>query len=252
MRLAVCIAYDGTRFHGSARQPGLTTVEGSIIDQLREMEVIESEDTARFQVASRTDAGVNAAGNVVAFDTEMAPDSVVSGLAYGLEDIWPLWFALVDENFMPRYAQRKTYRYYLPDKGYDRKAMQQAARLFEGKHDFSAFARLDGRSPTRNIERVTLTGDEVLMIDTTGSSFLWQQVRRMVAALMKVGCGELPMIGIQNALQQPSGHDFGLAPPEQLLLLAVEYKDMPTWQKAPGEAQLRSRLHSLRVRLHMY
>ena len=252
MRLAVSIAYDGTRFRGSARQPGVATVEGSIIDRLREMEAIESTEAGRFQAASRTDAGVSAAGNVVAFDTEMRPDSVVNGLAYGLEDVWPLRYAVVDDDFTPRHARRKTYRYYLYDEGYDWKAMQQAAHFFEGMHDFSAFARLDGRSPLRSIERVILNGGEVLTIDVTGSSFLWQQVRRMVAAVIQVGRGDLSVMVIQEALQHPAGQDFGLASPEQLLLLAVEYPDTPAWRKAPGVEKLKERLHSLQARRHMY
>jgi tRNA U38,U39,U40 pseudouridine synthase TruA len=91
-----------------------------------------------------------------------------------------------------------------------------------------------------------------LTIDVTGGSFLWQQVRRMVAAVRQVGRGELLAMVIQDALKQPAGQDFGLASPEQLLLLAVEYPNTSAWQEAPGAVALKKRLHSFQMRMHMY
>lgn len=252
MRLALRIAYDGTCFHGSARQPSVATVEGAIIEQLIEMDAIDSAADAKFQAASRTDAGVSAAGNVVAFDTDMAPGSVASGLAHGLAHIWPLRYAIVDEGFAPRHAVRKTYRYYLYDSGYDREAMRQAAGYFEGRHDVSAFARLDGRSPVREIEQVAIDGDAILAIDVVGKSFLWQQVRRMVAGLEQVGRGTLRPGTIRDALQQPAGQDFGIVAPEQLLLLDIEYGVALVWNEAPRVGYLEARLQEVQLRMQMY
>ncbi len=252
MRLALRVAYDGTCFYGSARQPDVPTVEGTILERLMEMDAVEGADEARFQAASRTDAGVSAAGNVVAFDTGMPPRSVVNALAYGLACIWPLYYAAVDDDFKPRHTLRKTYRYYLYNEGYDREAMDAAARCFEGSHDFSAFARLDGRSPVREIHRVDVTGDDILAIDVVGRSFLWQQVRRMVAALQQVGRGELPAGVIGEVLQHPAGRDFGLAAPERLLLLDIEYGRPLAWMNAPGRERLVEQLHAVQVRGRMY
>jgi len=251
-RLAFRVAYDGTRFHGSARQPAIVTVEGAIIKRLIDMDAIESAEGSRVQMASRTDAGVSAAGNVVAFDTDMAPGSVASGLAYGLNDIWPLRYAVVDDGFRPRHAVRKTYRYYLVDEGYDRDAMRRAARFFEGRHDMSAFARLDDRTPVREVTKVAVTGDDVLTVDVAGHSFLWQQVRRMVAALQQVGRGEVQPEALRDALQRPAGRDFGVAPAEHLLLLDVEYSREPAWTDAPGMTCLASRLRWLRLTVQMH
>ncbi|MFO8133194.1 MAG: tRNA pseudouridine(38-40) synthase TruA [Thermoplasmatota archaeon] len=252
MRLAFRVAYDGSRFHGSARQPAIVTVEGAIIKRLIDMDAIESAEEARVQMASRTDAGVSAAGNVVAFDTDMEPDSVASGLAYGLEHVWPLCYAVVDDDFKPRHAVRKTYRYYLADEGYDRDAMRRAARFFEGRRDMSAFARLDDRTPVREITRVAIRGDDILTIDVVGHSFLWQQVRRMVAALEQVGRGEVQPGALRDALEQPAGQDFGVAPAEHLLLLDVEYSREPAWRDAPGMACLAGRLRWLRLTVRMH
>lgn len=252
MRLALRIAYDGTCFHGSARQPDVPTVEGAILERLIDMDAIDGADAARFQAASRTDAGVSAAGNVVAFDTDMAPRSVVNGLAHGFERVWPLCYAVVDDGFKPRHTRRKRYRYYPSGEGYDRAAMRRAARFFEGRHDFSAFARLDDRSPVREIEAVEIAGGDVMTIDVVGRSFLWQQVRRMVAALQRVGGGELSPEAIRDALQQPAGRDFGCAAPEQLLLLDVAYGVSPGWSGAPGQERLVEQLRAVRVKARMY
>jgi len=251
-RLAFRVAYDGTRFHGSARQPAIVTVEGAIIERLREMHAIESAAGARVQMASRTDAGVSAAGNIVAFTTDMAPKSVANGLVYGLENIWPCRYAVVDDDFRPRHAQWKSYRYYLPGEGYDLAAMRQAARFFEGSHDFSAFARLDDRPPVREITGVTVTGDDITMVDVTGHSFLWEQVRRMVAALRQVGRHDIAPGVIRDALRCPDGQGFGVAPPEHLLLLDVAYGMPLPWIDLAGVERLVARRRSLEARARMF
>src|SRR5213594_4061523 len=77
VRIAMKIAYDGTVFHGQARQPGLRTVEGEVIHALVRAPAIRDVRTARFESASRTDRGVSALGNVVAFDTGLPPRAAV-------------------------------------------------------------------------------------------------------------------------------------------------------------------------------
>ena len=70
MRLALKIAYDGRAFHGFARQPALRTVEGEVRLALEKSHLVEDPDAANVRGSSRTDAGVSAIGNVIAFDTD--------------------------------------------------------------------------------------------------------------------------------------------------------------------------------------
>jgi len=130
MRLALKIAYDGTLYHGYARQPGIETIEGALEKKLREMGAIGEGE--HLQVASRTDKGVSAAGNVIAFDTDMESESVANALAHSFRGIWVLGFAEVPEGFNPRHAVRKKYRYYLYNDGIDigmlKKALNKKSR----------------------------------------------------------------------------------------------------------------------------
>jgi len=229
MRLALKIAYDGTLFHGYARQPGIETIEGVLKKKLREIGAIGDGDS--LQVASRTDKGVSAAGNVIAFDTQMAASSVVNALVHSLRGIWIVSFAEADSDFNPRHAIKKKYRYYLYNDGIDVNALKEAIRLFVGEHDFSNFARLDGRNPVRKIEKAKVSGSRVLKIDFEGKSFLWNQVRRMVAAAEKVGRGEISLEEVEQALSKKSKRNFGIAPPENLLLVDVAYKKISKFNK---------------------
>ena len=221
MRLALKIAYDGTLFHGYALQPGIKTVEGEIEEKLKEMGAISH---SRLSVASRTDKGVSSAGNVIAFDTQMAASSVVNALVHSLRGIWIIGFAEVNSDFNPRYAIKKKYRYYLYNDGIDIHALKEAINLFVGEHDFTNFARLDGRNPVRKIEKAKVSGTLILKIDFEGKSFLWNQVRRMVAAAEKVGRGKVSLEDVEQALAKKSKRNFGIAPPENLLLIDVAYK----------------------------
>ena len=70
MRVALKLAYIGTGFHGSQLQPNVETVEGALFKALRNLGIIESPKSANYTCAGRTDAGVHALEQVVAFDTD--------------------------------------------------------------------------------------------------------------------------------------------------------------------------------------
>ncbi len=225
MRLALKIAYDGTYYHGYARQPGIVTIEGEIARKLEEMGAIKSGKDSYLQVASRTDGGVSAAGNVIAFDTDMDSNSIVNALVHALKEIWVVGFAEVPCDFNPRYAMGKKYRYYLYNDGLDVDAIKNAVGLFVGEHDFTNFARLDGRNPVRRIRKARVLPGRIMKMDFEGNSFLWNQVRRMAAAAEKAGRGEISAEDIGNALRVKCRKSFGTAPPENLLLVSVAYQE---------------------------
>lgn len=221
MRVAVKVGYDGRKFHGSQVQPGnVRTVHSAVAQALREM----GHDEPHLLWAGRTDAGVSAVGNVVAFETHVAPASLLPGLSFRLDDAWAWAWAKVDDAFEPRRARQRTYRYFLRT-SLDAGAIGEALRVFEGTHDFSAFAKLEpGVEPTRTVLATSARREDAfVVIDIVGESFLWNQVRRMVGAAERVADGRASPRDIKDALATAARGDFGTAPPEPLILLGVDY-----------------------------
>ncbi|AIU70150.1 pseudouridine synthase [Thermococcus eurythermalis] len=227
MKLALRVAYDGTAFYGFQRQPGVRTVEGELIRVLTKLKIIESPEKNDFKGASRTDRGVSAFFNVVSFlPGERADLARPEVLNHHLKDLWVLGVAEVPLEFHPRFwAGSKTYRYYLIDEGFDLEKVLECARLFEGVHDFSAFAKLEpGRDPVREIREVrVIPMNGYYVVEITGKSFLWEMVRRIVNALRFCGLGLLEKGDIEAMLSGTYRKKVPPAPPENLLLWHIEY-----------------------------
>lgn len=240
MRLAIKFAYDGSAFFGSSRQPNLKTVEGDIIDTLKTHHVIDDIKKSKFQLASRTDARVSALGNVVAFDTEFQSKDVLNILNSKLNHCWFYGLADVDENFQPKSANQRWYRYYLFNAqktsvtdfendtsggSIDVDILNSTVNLFLGKHDFKNFANPHLENTIRTIDKISVEEkDYWLEIDIRARSFLWHQVRRLVNAWVSVARGELERVKVVTALNEPERKcDFGLAPPGPLFLMDIEY-----------------------------
>ncbi|ASJ06843.1 tRNA pseudouridine(38-40) synthase TruA [Thermococcus pacificus] len=227
MKFALRIAYDGTAFYGFQRQPDVRTVEGEILRALTRLRVIEDAESAGFKGASRTDRGVSAIFNVVAFDAAGRPDLVrAEVLNHHLRDVWVLGVAEVPDDFHPRFwAKSKTYRYYLVNEGFDRWKMEECARLFIGEHDFSAFARLEpGKEPVREITRVEIEERQgYYVIEIKGKSFLWEMVRRMVNAIRFCGLGLMEPAEIERMLNGDYTKKVPPALPEGLVLWHIDY-----------------------------
>jgi len=234
MKMALRIAYDGTGFHGSAYQPNLRTVESEMKNRLIAMGAFTDESTANLKMASRTDRGVSAAGNVCVFTTDMDPDSLLSGLVYTLQGIWVVGVAIVNEGFNPRHTHHKTYQYFVPENGLDIEAMRRAANVFVGQHNVSSFARVDHRNPLRTITCASVDDDDVTTITFVGPSFLWYQIRRMVAAVIMVGREKASPSDIKRVLEQKEPTPWGTASPEYLLLTSISYNPVIRFQLLPA------------------
>jgi tRNA pseudouridine38-40 synthase len=219
VRVAIKFAYDGRRFYGYARQPGLRTVEGEIIKKLVEKGIIKSPKESYFRSASRTDKGVSALGNVIAFNTQYEEDILLDE-----EDILFYGIKRVDYRFYPRHAKKRIYRYYL-ENDLDLDKILSAAELFTGKHDFTNFARIENSNPIKTIDNIIITPyKNFLVIDFHAKNFVWNQVRRIVSALKKVGEGIIKEEEIKKALNRPEERvDFGVADAEPLILKDVLY-----------------------------
>lgn len=225
MRYALKFGYHGKNFFGYARQPNLRTVEGDIIDSLKKTMIIEDEKSANFQSASRTDKGVSACGNVLAIDTDFRKDEILGALNAHLEDIWFYGISQVGNDFNPRHANQRWYRYYLLDSGFDVKKIQDAAKIFVGSHNFSNFSKMEeGKEPKRTIDSIDISKEnEFIILDFRAQSFLWNMVRRIVKAISDSAEGRLSSDDILIALAGEQKVDLGIASPESLILMDVHY-----------------------------
>jgi tRNA pseudouridine38-40 synthase len=236
LRYRATVEYDGTDFAGFQVQPGARTVQGELEDALASLS-----DGARRRVdgAGRTDAGVHATGQVIAFT--YGGRLAAKELVEALNGVLPRDVAIRDlrrapDGFHPRYAARyREYRYTVWNGprsplrerqalGVRRQlniaAMAEAASVFEGRHDFTAFGGATDRNPVRTVHSVRVRRDgRLVTIDVRAESFIRGQVRRMVAGLVEVGLDKMDAAGIRAALAGRSPALNGAAAPAKGLCL---------------------------------
>lgn len=231
-RYVIKFSFDGHAFRGYARQPDGGTVEDELIGALRNSLIIDDAKDGNFASASRVDKGVSAIGAAAAFDTEVDPGRVLRSLNAHTWNVIAHSIGSVDGSFDPRrQAVSRWYRYHFQEEelasGLDVPLMREAAHLFLGEHDLTAFAKLDGRVPTRTVQRIAVERRSgSLVLDVWGASFLWNQVRRMASSLFRVGTHEIPPTEISNALETGMGGPFPPVPPQGLFLMDVIYNDI--------------------------
>ena len=226
MYVAIKFAYDGKKFHGYARQPKLKTIEGELIKNLIKHGIIQDLKESFFRSASRTDKGVSSLGNVVGFNTDTSKKTFFHTLSNDFSSILIYGIKDVDKEFNPRYAKYRHYRYYLLSVNLDIEKIVTTSNFFTGEHDFSNFAKLEPyRNPIRTIDNILFTQEnDILIIDFYAQTFLWNQIRRIISALIKIGSNKLENEEISEALNNPNKKvDFGLAPAEPLILIDVVY-----------------------------
>jgi tRNA pseudouridine38-40 synthase len=243
MRIALGIEYDGSRFLGWQTQPG----GGSVQDALEQALEGIAGSAIKTTCAGRTDRGVHARGQVVHFDTEVErPESAwVRGVNALLPDsVAVLWARRVGIEFHARYsAFARTYRYVLLNRpvrpalaarhvGWYHAplsvgAMQQAAALLAGEHDFSAFrsSECQAKSPVRTVHelKVEKSGQRIDFV-LRANAFLHHMVRNIVGTLVYIGKGRHPAGWAREVLE--SRNRALAAPtfaPEGLYLETIEY-----------------------------
>jgi tRNA pseudouridine38-40 synthase len=226
MRVALKFAYNSKNFNGYARQPNIKTVEQEIINFLIKNDYIKDAKTSTFRSASRTDKGVSALSNVIAFSGDYSKSNIYNTFSDGFLDIIIYGIAEVNENFNPRYAKLRQYRYYLIKNKLNVKKIIQTSNIFTGLHNFSNFTRAEEfRNPVRSIENIVISENkDFLIFDFFAQNFLWNQIRRIISALTKVGNNKIEKEEIAKALDNPNKKvDFGLAPAEPLILIDIFY-----------------------------
>lgn len=248
MRVALKVAYDGRSFYGHQRQPDRRTVEGECLTALRAARILHDARTAFFRSASRTDRGVSALGNVIAFDTSLRGPAVVGAFNDQARDVWAWAFAEVPDGFHPRHAVERWYRYTLLGE-VSEAALQAAGSLFVGTHDLRSFCTDPPASPW-TIREVTVTRvDASVLVDVRARSFRRGMVRRMIAAMLAVATGEATQDDLYAALAG-TPRDFGSVPPEPLVLMDVSYGfDWQVLVKPKAAEEWADRRADLRLRL---
>ena len=255
VRLAFRVSYLGSRFFGSQMQESSRTVEGEFIAACRRLSLFEDWRQARFQSSGRTDRGVHARGQVIAFTTDV-PGRAIGTINLQLPpDIWCSAFAEVPEEFHPRYdAKSRTYRYYFPEVPPAVAEMEKASRHFLGIHDFSNFARVGDKNPQRNILAIRIAEEEgFVFFEVTAESFLWHQVRCMASALLRVGTGEAKEESIQQYLEGEIDKPLSPAPAEGLVLwetdCGVSWSPLPEGERSSQFIDHLYRHHALMVKV---
>ena len=207
LRLDIC--YDGTRYRGWQRLSGVdNTIQGKLEQTLSRI----LGESVEISGSGRTDAGAHADCQVANFhcESDLPSYEILTQLRrYLPEDIGIYSCREVHPRFHARLnAKTKTYCYriwnsdepcvfqrrfvtVLPEQ-LDLNAMQRAAALLEGEHDFSAFCAAKGKkkSTVRTVYRIQIQRvDQELRFTFTGNGFLYNMVRIMVGTLVEVGLG---------------------------------------------------------------
>jgi len=255
MRLGFRVSYLGSRFFGSQIQEELRTVEGEFVAACQRLSLFADWRTAGFLFAGRTDRGVHACGQVVAFTTDV-PDRAIQTMNFQLPpDCWCTGFAEVPPEFHPRYdAKSRTYRYYFSKSPSDLAAMEQAAHYFIGRHNFRNFARVGDKNPWRNIIDISIGKIEgFVYFEVKAESFLWHQVRCMATALLKVGESEEGESFIPSLLEAAAKRPLQPAPAEGLILwdtdCGIEWIPIPMDQRSITHMDHCMRHHALMAKV---
>ena len=181
VRLAFRIGYLGDGYHGSQVQPDVKTVQGELIRVFRSLKWLDPASVEHNLVlSSRTDAGVHVRlnGGVVHIDSELWDALTPRKMIRALDDRLPKDIAFldvkrVDEEWNPRMANHRVYRYRLEGLEfwkYPGDDFREWLKMFEGTYNASNFARVEEEKT--QCERFSLVNHGLLMDELLGSKLL--------------------------------------------------------------------------------
>ena len=260
MRYFVEFAYNGSHFHGSQRQPNAVSVQETMENAF----TLVLRQPVSLTFAGRTDAGVHAEQMFAHFEiTDDGLPVIGYGLRERLNSLLPASIAIrqifpVSDDAHARFsAIARTYEYRItttkdPFKpllatrvapGLDFAAMNKAATLLLGKHDFASFckvhtdvkttfctiSRAEWRYPTSNSASGP-TSDSEAVFTISADRFLRNMVRAVVGTLFEVGRGKLTLEGFRQVIEAQNRCAAGQSvPPQGLFLTHIQYPfDLPT------------------------
>ncbi len=262
MRIWAAIAYEGTAYRGfqrlaPAHEPTIQGILESALGRLAGAPV-------QVRGAGRTDAGVHALGQVVAFDLPWRHS--LADLQRALNALLPpditVWaLGEAPSDFHPRReARARIYRYLIYNGPWrdpfgrrlawhvpgalDVEAMRQAAAFWVGRHDFGAFGRPPkGQNTVREVRRTTVAADgSWVAFEIEADAFLYHMVRIMAAVLVAVGRGASDPEAARAYLDRPRAYPASApAPPHGLYFVGARYDRIsipPPPLFLPGRIQL--------------
>jgi len=228
------LAYDGAPFYGFQRQPDVPTVEDAVFSALAALDLHDAEEPKPpgYSAAGRTDAGVSALAQTVAFEAPAwcGPSALNGGLpgpvrAWAAADVPPDFHATHD-------ALQRTYVYHLhaprrPKRGpaVDDDRLLAAATGLAGEHDFHDLTP-DVEGSVRDLSIDVARDGDFLVVTVSAGGFPRHLVRRLVTLLADVGTGERDLEAVGRVLDSeplPGHEGIEPAPAYPLVLASVEY-----------------------------
>lgn len=245
-RYRLTIEYDGTDYVGWQRQDNGLGVQEVIENAIK---AFSGEDVRVF-CAGRTDAGVHAKAQIAHFDLDrddMKANTVRDAINYHTKPhaISILEAEITDEDFHARFsATEREYLYVILNRRaraalqvgqvwwipvpLDAAAMNEAAQILVGKHDFSSFRAsfCQAESPVKTLDEISVTAiGEEIHVKVRARSFLHHQVRNIVGSLSWIGTGKWTKADLQKALDACDRNAGGpKAPSDGLYMVRVGYE----------------------------
>lgn len=241
-RYKIILSYDGTHFVGFQRQAQARTVQLEFEEALRKL----GWQGTTILAAGRTDTGVHASGQVIAFDMEWPhpTQAMLKALNNWLpEDMAVTSINQAPADFHPRYgAVSRRYRYRIlcsperdplkerytwrvwPVPQFD--LLTEAAGMIKGVRNYSAFGAppRPGGHTIREVINATWQRDEdSLIFEIIANAFLYHMVRRVTFIHVRIGQGLESMQDYRQALENGKALSPGLAAPQGLTLVEVNY-----------------------------
>jgi tRNA pseudouridine38-40 synthase len=242
MRVRAIVAYDGTDYQGFQRQANGPTVQEALESAAAQV----AQENVSVLAAGRTDAGVHAEGQVIAFDTTWRHS--VEELQRALNAALPADVAVREveqatADFHPRFdARSRSYRYTIYNRPVrspltrrtslhvrrqlDVDAMAEASRMLVGEHDFATFGQPpQGENTVRTVHRAEWSFEPGwLYFDIEANGFLYRMVRSLVGTMLVVGSGRMTVESFAQAFSERDRAQAGpTAQPHGLCLMQVKY-----------------------------
>lgn len=242
-RYKATLSYNGSNYHGWAKQPGQETIQGVLENTINKV----LNQKVKVYAAGRTDAGVNALGQVIHFDLEIKikPKQIMEALNKALPyDIRITHIKKAAKDFNARFmAKHKTYIYsintnnindavesnhiYQYNKPINISLLKRSNKVFLGKHNFLSFStdERSGESLQREILSINIRKNKDLVkIAIKGTGFLRSQVRMMVGSMLALNEGKITLSKIKQWLNDPKkGQAVYKAPACGLCLVKIKY-----------------------------
>jgi tRNA pseudouridine38-40 synthase len=248
VRYRAVVAYDGSFCQGFQIQAGVPTIQGELEQALTRVLSTPTGVTG----AGRTDAGVHATGQVIAFDAAWRhrDDALLKALNMALPPYIAVQSIRQHPGFHPRFdALSRTYRYDVAETDVRQPLLQQrawqvtpvlsrdilhrAAALLVGEHDFATFGSppKEGEHTVRQVfvsawSEQSADYGALLSYRIEATAFLKHMVRRIVAMLVAAGRGWITFEQFERAFRSADlKHAKPPAPPQGLFLESVKYSD---------------------------